>query len=49
MEQRSRKAHEAWLAGISAPILRLDGAEPIESLQADVLSAIYPGGANVRL
>jgi len=39
-EQRSRVSHEAWLAGIRVPILRLDGAKPVEVLRDAVLSAI---------
>ncbi len=31
-EQRSRRAHEAWLAADRWPILRLDSAEPVEAL-----------------
>ena len=40
LEQRSRAGHEAWLEGITVPILRLDGAEPIDFLRDAVLSAI---------
>jgi adenylate kinase family enzyme len=40
LEQRSRVGHEAWLAGISAPLLRLDGEQPIDTLREAVLSAV---------
>ena len=33
---RSRAQHEAWLAGASCPVLRLDAGEPIGSLVAAV-------------
>jgi hypothetical protein len=34
---RSRVAHEAWLAGLSQPVLRLDSARPREELRDAVL------------
>lgn len=43
LEQRSRAGHEAWLAGISAPVLRLDGAAPLETLRLAVEAAIDSG------
>ncbi len=36
-ERRSRAAHEAWLQRQSAPILRLNSAEPVAALRAAVL------------
>jgi len=36
--QRSRAAHEAWLFGQTAPVLRLDSAAATEELLAEVLS-----------
>jgi hypothetical protein len=39
-EQRSRAAHEAWLASQTAPVLRLDSSEPVARLVAAVQSAI---------
>jgi adenylate kinase family enzyme len=41
-EQRSRAGHEAWLAGITMPVLRLDGSKPPAVLRDAVLSAIRP-------
>jgi adenylate kinase family enzyme len=38
LEQRSRAAHEAWLAGQTAAMLRLDSSEPVEELARAVLS-----------
>lgn len=35
---RSRAAHEAWLARIDRPVLRLDSARPVEELVETVLS-----------
>jgi SAM-dependent methyltransferase len=32
-EQRSRVAHEAWLAARTVPVLRLDSSEPLEMLK----------------
>jgi adenylate kinase family enzyme len=32
MEMRSRALHEAWLARLPGAVLRLDGAQPIETL-----------------
>jgi adenylate kinase family enzyme len=37
-ERRSLAAHEAWLAGQAAPILRLDSVRSINELADDVLS-----------
>ena len=34
---RSRAGHEAWLAGIDRPVLRLDSARPVEELIEAVL------------
>jgi len=39
-EQRSRVAHEEWLAGQRAPIIRLNSAEPVHVLADAVLSSI---------
>jgi adenylate kinase family enzyme len=39
-EGRTRARHEAWLARVPAPILRLDGAMPIEKLVHQVLRQI---------
>lgn len=41
-EQRSRAAHEGWLATQSAPILRLDTARPVAELVPQVLAALRP-------
>lgn len=38
-EQRSRAAHEAWLAARTAPVLRLDSSEPLETLRDAVLAS----------
>ncbi len=43
-EQRSRTAHERWLASQAAPVLRLDSSEPVARLVAAVLPAIRPAG-----
>jgi adenylate kinase family enzyme len=37
-EGRSRVNHERWLATLPCPILRLDGAHPVEDLVATMLS-----------
>jgi adenylate kinase family enzyme len=39
---RSRPRHEKWLAGLSLPVLRLDGTRPTEALAAAVLAAGRP-------
>ncbi len=39
-EQRSRVAHEAWLAARTTTILRLDSAEPVDALVSAVLSKV---------
>ena len=31
-EQRSRAGHEAWLAELDCPVLRLDSTAPVEAL-----------------
>ena len=43
-EQRSLAAHEAWLAGQTAPILRLDSGAPVETLVRAVLTASGAAG-----
>lgn len=35
---RSRAGHEAWLARLTCPILRLDGSRPREALRDEVIS-----------
>ena len=37
---RSRLRHEAWLADQTAPVLRLEGREPIDPLTNKVLQAL---------
>ncbi|MBK7581123.1 MAG: hypothetical protein IPI67_13025 [Myxococcales bacterium] len=44
VEQRSRELHEAWLAGLSCPVLRLDGtAAPTELVRAILDHDMRPG------
>ncbi|KAF0097639.1 MAG: hypothetical protein FD144_4915 [Rhodospirillaceae bacterium] len=38
LEQRSRIAHETWLATQTAPVLRLDSSYPLDTLVAAVLA-----------
>jgi adenylate kinase family enzyme len=45
-EQRSRVAHEAWLAMQTVPVLRLDSSAPVAGLTAAVLAAVRPAGAH---
>lgn len=39
-EGRSRPRHEAWLAGLTCPVLRLNGEERTESLVRQALAAL---------
>jgi adenylate kinase family enzyme len=39
-EERSRPRHEAWLAQLVCPVLRLDGSLPIPSLVQQVISKL---------
>ena len=39
-EGRSRPKHEAWLAQLRCPVIRLDGERPLGALVADVLEGI---------
>ncbi|GLQ57171.1 adenylate kinase [Devosia nitrariae] len=39
LEQRSRAAHEAWLAKQEAPVIRLDASRPVNDLVIEVLAA----------
>ena len=39
-EQRSLTGHEAWLATVKAPVLRLDSAAPVDDLVLAVLSKV---------
>jgi len=38
--QRSRSVHEAWLADLPCPVLRLDGHRPVEELRAEVMGFV---------
>ena len=40
VELRSSAAHEAWLAQQTAPVLRLDAAQPVGDLATIVASAL---------
>ncbi|MGC9371273.1 MAG: adenylate kinase [Paracoccaceae bacterium] len=42
---RSRHLHEAWLAGLDCPVIRLDAAEPPDRLTAQALAALDPAPA----
>ena len=42
-EQRSLFVHEAWLASLKAPVLRLDSAAPLDDLVFAVLSRLVNG------
>jgi len=42
--QRSRAAHEAWLAARTVPVLRLDSSEPLEALKMAVLASVGENG-----
>jgi adenylate kinase family enzyme len=39
---RNLARHEAFLAGMTCPVLRLDGSQPTEEMVAQVLDAIKP-------
>jgi hypothetical protein len=39
---RSLQKHQAWLAALPCPVLRLDGARPMPDLMQDVRAAITP-------
>jgi len=39
-EGRSLAKHEAWLATLPCPVLRVDGARPVSDLVADVVTAL---------
>ncbi|MEO0821324.1 MAG: hypothetical protein AAF074_12960 [Pseudomonadota bacterium] len=41
-EMRSRARHEAWLASLPCPVLRLAGDQPVEGLLAALLEALPP-------
>ena len=47
-EQRSRVAHQQWLAGQAAPVLRLDSSASVEVLTAAVLAAAGRTAGTVR-
>ena len=44
-EGRSRPKHEAWLAQLQCPVIRLDGERPLGALVADVLEGIARSAA----
>ncbi len=39
-EGRSRARHEAWLAALPCPVLRLDGARPTAEMADEVMEAL---------
>ena len=39
-EGRSRQRHEAWLATLACPVLRVDGSRPVADLVTEVLAAL---------
>ena len=39
-EGRSRQRHEAWLARLTCPVLRLDGARPLDELVGEVVARL---------
>lgn len=41
-DKRSLGRHEAWLATLPCPVLRVDGAAPTDTLVEDVVGAIQP-------
>ena len=46
-EGRNRARHEAWLAGLTCPIVRLDGTRAVSALVEDVVSTIDARGLGV--
>jgi hypothetical protein len=42
LEQRSLRTHEAWLAGLSCPVVRLDGTMPTAEQVACLLARSPP-------
>lgn len=40
---RTRKQHEAWLAGLRCPVIRIDAGLPPEAVLAEALKALFPG------
>ena len=44
---RSRAGHEAWLAALPCPVLRLDSNRPVAELAAAVIGALHPGRVTV--
>lgn len=42
VEGRSRSRHEAWLAALPCPVLRLDGTAPLPDLISAVVSLVRP-------
>ena len=41
---RSRRKHEAWLASLGCPVLRLEGTKPVAALVEDVRATVTLGG-----
>ena len=48
-EQRSRVAHEAWLAALTTPVIRLDSTAPTPTLVDAVLSSLRVDGASIAV
>jgi len=43
---RSLQRHEAWIAGLPCPVLRLDARTPLDELVRDTMQALDPGAAS---
>jgi adenylate kinase family enzyme len=39
-DMRSRKMHEQWITALTCPVLRVDGARPVEELCGEVVEAL---------
>jgi adenylate kinase family enzyme len=44
LDMRSFAKHQAWLAALPCPVLRLDGARPAPELVTEVIAAVMPAG-----
>jgi adenylate kinase family enzyme len=40
---RTRKQHEAWLASLPCPVIRIDAGLPRETVLSEVIEALFPG------
>jgi adenylate kinase family enzyme len=48
IEMRSRALHEAWLSGLTSPVVRLEGVRPVAEQLARIEAAVAAAGDRIQ-